>query len=434
MAPQDYSHSEEFPAVSQRRGLFSLPPSPSPLRMSSADTFLSVQTWGMFLESLFFGFYLITCVSVFRAPARLGWWKLVLFFLFLAKTSSSIALHLDLNLYLATINQPVDTLTELRSTANPLNIGKYTTGLIEVVLGSGFFTYRCWLTYNRNYLVVLPSALMMLGGVVVMCMVIRIDVAHKVDGILAESFTLGAVFWGLFLAVNLVSTTLIIYRLVCTARRTQESAAAFDVHPDFLVEDRDDVQSATTSGMPTKLQSPLTRPEPLRARCHYDSGRTRNIIVDSASLPTLSLLLTFVLFVVKTQAVYAAVDVLVQVIGIAFNLIMAGNRNPAADENLNLDAERHELHALARLTPGRHGSSRMTPASMQSSGIDFAFPRTFDPRRPAGPTQSQTESLERATLTATPLPGETVTRTEESFLAADASVSRTQTRSRGSLY
>nr|GAT53572.1 predicted protein [Mycena chlorophos] len=399
--------------------------------MSSADTFLSVQTWGMFLESLFFGFYLITCVSVFRAP-RLGWWKLVLFFLFLAKTSSSIALHLDLNLYLATINQPVDTMTELRSTANPLNIGKYTTGLIEVVLGSGFFTYRCWLTYNRNYLVVLPSALIILGGVVVMCMVIRIDVAHKVDGILAESFTFGAVFWGLFLAVNLISTTLIIYRLVCTSR-AQESA--FDVHPDFLVEDRDDVQSATTSGMPTKLQSPLTRPEPVRApaRCQYDSGRTRNTIVDSASLPTLSLLLTFVLFVVKTQAVYAAVDVLVQVIGIAFNLIMAGNRNPA-DENLNLDAEHHELHALARLTPGRHGSSRMTPASMQSSGIDFAFPRTFDPRRPSGPaqTQSQTESLERATLTATPLPGETVTRTEESFLAAD--VSRTQTRSRNSLY
>ncbi|KAJ7066186.1 hypothetical protein C8F01DRAFT_695780 [Mycena amicta] len=358
--------------------------------MSSGTSYLRIQTWGMFLETLLFGFYLVTFCACFRvfflarsqrrpgALCEMNWPMLILFVLFLAKTTSSVVLHLHLNLCIASAVDPMDAVRQLRSSANPLNISKYTTSLIEVVLGSGFLVYRCWLVYKRNYPVILLPVLLCIGGTVVMCLVVRIDSIHKVDGILAQSRTLGAVFWGIFLAVNLITTALIAYR-------TQHR---FVPHDDLPVE------NASASTSPTKRPLPRLLHAPNRVK------QAKDMVVESGLIYTTSLLLTFALFVANTEAVYAAIDVLVQAIGITFNLIVGHSR----EENHDIDAE-HELHSLDQRAGVSLRLVSTESASRQSSGIEFAFPTYFDPRRNGQPAQQQSNqgSWSRATgLSATP--------------------------------
>ncbi|KAF7310061.1 hypothetical protein MIND_00379100 [Mycena indigotica] len=372
--------------------------------MSDSDTaFLRIQTWGLSLASAAFGLYLVSCPPCFRVLflsredkrcgtlCKIKWPVLVLFVLFLAKTTSSVALHLVQNLEVA---------------ADPLSISRYTytTNLIEIVLGSGFLVYRSWLTFQRSLRVVLLSALLWVGGTVVMCLVVRVDRVDAVDGILAQSRRLGLVFWALFVALNVFATGAIAYRILVQSAHTDE---LYGAHESLMAEG---TQSTSTS--PAKRTAPP--PLILRVASRTGAGRTRagilkHAAIESCLLSTLVLLATFALFAADTEAVYAAIDVLVQAIGIAFNLVVAHDCRPGAasadprSPSARAGTDAHELHAFAR--PVR---TPLSLVSRQSSGIDFAFPRVFDPRRPAPAPAAQQpqrqDSLGRSTRTVSSAP------------------------------
>lgn len=84
------------------------------------------------MESVGFGIYMITSVSCFRlfftqsrqrGSARVDWPMLIIFLIFFAKTTSSVALHLYLNLRMVTRDSH-DAAAQFRDGSNPINISK----------------------------------------------------------------------------------------------------------------------------------------------------------------------------------------------------------------------------------------------------------------------------------------------------------------------
>ncbi|KAJ7117469.1 hypothetical protein C8R44DRAFT_879032 [Mycena epipterygia] len=309
-----------------------------------SEAFLRVQVVGMFLHSLAFGIYLVTCGYCFRpfftTRSRHGISEtllLAVFLMFFAKITASVVLHLDLSLRAIGSKNAALQFTD---GSDPINMFKSTTVLIQTAIMSGVLIYRCWLVHGRGWLVVALPIAFWLGGVAVMGIVIHIDTADNVDGLFAISLrSFGCAFWAIIIALNIITTGLIARRI-------------------WRVD-------------------------------HLNKGqRATRIIIDSGLIYTTMSLITFFLFVVENNAAYAAIDVLVQAIGISFNLIIIHNSLPAESSwqsNLN------DLNNV----PLQFVSSNM---SIPGSAIEFAYPKHFMPRRknrPASvpaPTQVQDDA------------------------------------------
>ncbi|KAJ7763658.1 hypothetical protein DFH07DRAFT_812685 [Mycena maculata] len=327
-------------------------------------SFLRVQVWGMFLGATLFGCYLVSCGPCFRVFfttrsrqlgfSELNWPMLIIFLIFFAKTTSSLGLHLYLSLQMITASNPAQAATDLMNGSNPINISKYTTVLIQAVIASGALIYRCWIVYSRSWPVVLIPLVLWLGGVAVMGIVIHVAAAFKINGFFtnSQSRNFGASFWAIIVVVNIITSALIARR-VWRIDRLRTS-------PSF----QPDMDSMSPGSMPSNKQSSVG----IITGHHHDKIKeATRIIIDSGLMYTVVSLLTFLLFVANSNAVYAAMDVLVQVIGISFNLIVIRDR-PQTEPSLS------DLNSV----PLQFVSSNM---SVTGSAIEFAYPKKFMPRR-----------------------------------------------------
>ncbi|KAJ7175889.1 hypothetical protein C8R46DRAFT_1249874 [Mycena filopes] len=316
---------------------------------NSDASFLRVQVWGMFLQSLAFGLYVVTCYPCLKifltTPPRQGrpdsqWPMLVIFLVFLAKTASSLVIHLYLNLQMVAAEVThMQAVLRFKDGSRPINIAKsaqYTTILVQAVICSGFLIYRCWLVHNRAWPSVALPLVLWLGALALMGIVIHVDTAHKISGIfdISQSKVFGSCFWGVLVMVNLITTGLIAYRIWRIAKLRGRSNFQTDT----------DASTSRTTKTPS------------------------HITIESGLIYTATTLVTFFLFVTKTNAVYVSIDVLVQIIGISFNLIVIHNR-PRPEPSFLAD-----LNAV----PLQFVSSNM---SIPGSAIEFAYPKHFMPRR-----------------------------------------------------
>ncbi|KAJ7250459.1 hypothetical protein B0H12DRAFT_1120496 [Mycena haematopus] len=320
----------------------------------SEASFLRVQEWGMFLESVAFGVYLVTCglcyrvlfttTSRHRGVAEMNWPILVIFAIFLTKTTSSVGIHLALNLQSATTGSRGLAVDQFRDGSRPINISKYITILVQTVIASAFFIYRCWLVYHRSWLTVALPLVLWLGSVALMGVVIHVDTSQNISGLFSvpQSRVFGSCFWAVIIAVNIIITGQIAYRI-----------SRVD-HP----KSRSNVQlhSGDSISSPTVKKPSVT-------------GNSRKFAthaaVESGMIYTIMTLLVFFLFVTKSVAIYAAIDVLVQIIGISFNLTIIHNRPRPQTSELNS-------------VPLQFTSSNL---SVPGSAIEFAYPKHFMPRR-----------------------------------------------------
>ncbi|KAF7312849.1 hypothetical protein MKEN_00969000 [Mycena kentingensis (nom. inval.)] len=280
--------------------------SPSFTMQVDATSFLQVQVWGFFLETIAFGAYLVTCcscVAVFCRSAaqrpffRTHWPLVLVFLLLLAKATSSTILHFVQ--YLRMVLASTEQAAELSSTgSSSINRSKYTTILIEAVIGTGFLLYRAYSLYRALLLLIFP-ALLWVGGIVVMGIIINIDHIHQVSSVFAEQQVYEACFWGIMFTTNLIVSGLL-------ARAVWSSS----------------------NGASKAQTSP-----------HSTSRRLRKVFVDSGALYTLSSLITFALFLANSIVVYVAIDILVQAIAISFNLIvisaLSASESPPAPSSAN---------------------------------------------------------------------------------------------------
>ncbi|KAJ6480866.1 hypothetical protein C8R45DRAFT_1003947 [Mycena sanguinolenta] len=318
-------------------------------------SFLRVQVWGLFLESVCFGVYLVTCGFCYRVlfstTARhrgmtgMNWPTLIIFLIFLAKTTSSLGIHLFLNVESATTASRWDAAKQFRDGSRPINMSKYTTSVLQTVIASAFFIYRCWLIYHRSWFTIALPFVLWLGAVALMGVDIHLDnTALSIFGLFSTSKTqvFGSAFWAFTIAVNIIITGQIAYR-VCQVDHYNG---------------RSDVQLHSSDSLPAKSKT--------IASCS-SSKFAIHTVVESGMMYTVMTVLVFVLFVTKSVAVYTAIDALVQIIGISFNLIIIYNRPRPQGSSLN------ELNSV----PLQFTSSN---SSVPGSAIEFAYPKHFNPR------------------------------------------------------
>ncbi|KAJ6481236.1 hypothetical protein C8R47DRAFT_1135101 [Mycena vitilis] len=348
---------------------------------SDEASFLRVQVWGLFLESLTFGVYLVTCASCYRVfftttsrqrgLSKINWPMLAIFFVFLAKTTSSLAIHLYLNLQMVTVASQAEAAGKFMD-GRPINMAKYITVPLQSVIASGFFIYRCWLVHHRAWLITALPLVLWLGSVATMGIFIHFDGVLKIGGLFAASQTrvFGSCFWGVTFACNLLTSGLIVYR-ICRV--------------DHLKSQSNYQTDSDQSTPPAANKSSVCI---ISGKPHHTIQRATHIAIESGLIYTTLTAITFGLFVANSNAVYVAIYALVQVIGISFNVVIIHNR------------PRPETSSLAQLNsvPLQFTSSNM---SVPASAIEFAYPKQFTPRRKNWPAseavQEDSNSLTQST-------------------------------------
>ncbi|KAJ7509693.1 hypothetical protein B0H11DRAFT_1960698 [Mycena galericulata] len=344
----------------------------------TASSFLRVQVWGLFLQSAAFGIYMITAGYCFRlffaartcqrgvGSAVLNWPMLVIFLIFFAKTTSSVAIHLYFSLQIATVDSHSVVAAQIMDGSNPVNISKYTTILIQATISSGVLIYRCWLAHSRSWVIVALPIVLWLGGVAVMGILIHVDTISKINGLsgISQSRNFAVSFWAIIVAVNIITTALIarlVWRRVHLRRRPSFQPEMDCVSPTMK-------QSIFTGQSHTTMMKQAT-----------------HTIIESGLIYTAMSILTFFLFVASSVAFYVVIDVLVQAIGISFNLILIHN-HPGAEissQSSNLNNVPLQVFHSNMSTPG--------------SAIEFAYPKHFMPRRknPSPPNTASTQQEDR---------------------------------------
>ncbi|KAF9009907.1 hypothetical protein BDQ17DRAFT_1421206 [Cyathus striatus] len=171
-----------------------------------------------------------------------------------------------------------------------INILKSAAVYTETIIGDFMLIYRCWIVYFKSWKVIIPSIILWLG-----CLLCEIRIL-SVGAILRASTTANAslelfpyqcAFWALTVVLNISTTTLLIWRLWKVDRDSS----------------RYRYQSDESGG----------------------GGTLRHVmisILESGLLYTITAFVTCITFVTKSPAVYVTTAFEIQVVGIAFNLII----------------------------------------------------------------------------------------------------------------
>ncbi|EMD32282.1 hypothetical protein CERSUDRAFT_118993 [Gelatoporia subvermispora B] len=154
---------------------------------------------------------------------------------------------------------------------------------VQTLIGDAILIYRCWVVYDGRIMVVIASSLMWAATLVLsMLVTVRSAAIDTASGINDPSLKpyITSVFT-LTVALNIITTSLIILRISRISGEVRQYIAG-------------------------------------RQRMHH----AIRIIIESGLLYTLTAFITLVTVVTKTNADYIPADSLVQVTGIAFDLMI----------------------------------------------------------------------------------------------------------------
>ncbi|EMD31409.1 hypothetical protein CERSUDRAFT_119791 [Gelatoporia subvermispora B] len=183
-----------------------------------------------------------------------------------------------------------------------INVVKDSDKAIQPLIGDGILTYRCWVVWERRWKAVVVSVVLWFAGLGVSLGVIAKSAMLKgFDGINAPSLTpfLGAAYT-LTVALNIITTSLIVYRIWIVSREVRRYIAGGD-------------------------------------RLTY----VIRIIIESGALYSVTALVTLLTAVSKSNADYIMGNVLVQMTGICFNLIIVRFEQNLADRNQVVSTHTH---------------------------------------------------------------------------------------------
>ncbi|KAJ7452120.1 hypothetical protein B0H11DRAFT_2074364 [Mycena galericulata] len=288
---------------------------PQSISSSTMDNFpiTEAQIVGLFLESVFWGFYLITFILCLRSLlfgsnwqlkrlSEINWAMLLVALAMCSFATLDVALGLMHNIEAFVLyTGPGGALEEFSNISDWVNIMKTVDVVLQTMLGDGMLIYRCWVVYGKSWRVVAFSILLWCGGAACTVITIRIE-ADLHSNVLITSSSLQPVtiaFWVLTIVQNMLTTGLLIFRIYKVDRQN----ARFAYH-----------STSSANQGPTRL------------------GRVTRILLESGLMYTVVALITFVTFITDSNSAYGTSDVEVQVVGIAFNLIIIRADGRAEEE------------------------------------------------------------------------------------------------------
>ncbi|KAG5636174.1 hypothetical protein H0H81_008924 [Sphagnurus paluster] len=208
----------------------------------------------------------------------------------------------NIDAFIKSSNDPIDTFNH---TSDWLNVMKMVNFVAQTCIGDGilvrdvhrFLTallvtfsikiYRCWIVWNKKWLIIAPSSLMWVAGTV--C---GIMTAHTEAGLSSNTSLLNeeklvpfiTSMLTLTLVMNLLTTSLIVYRIWSIQRSVKFRATV------------------------SSEKSPL--------------WKAMRILIESGLLYTVSIVILFILYMASNNAQFGVSNSVVQIIGITFNLII----------------------------------------------------------------------------------------------------------------
>ncbi|KAJ6586261.1 hypothetical protein DFH09DRAFT_1431952 [Mycena vulgaris] len=260
------------------------------------------QLVGSFLESVFWGFYLITLVLCLRAllfnanfefkkPTKLTWSMLAVMLMMGTIATVDVATGLLHNIQAFVLYKgPGGAAQEFANISDWVNIIRTVDTLAQTLLGDGMLIYRCWMVYGKSWRIVALSILLWCGAAACTGMILHIEGTLHSNALITSGSLQPLVtsFWLLTITLNVLTTALLVFRIYRVDR--QNSRFAF--------------QTASNQYRPSRLR------------------KVMRIIVESGLMYTVVAFITFITYIVNSNSSYGVSDVEVQVVGIAFNLII----------------------------------------------------------------------------------------------------------------
>ncbi|KAJ7846032.1 hypothetical protein B0H14DRAFT_963320 [Mycena olivaceomarginata] len=278
------------------------------------------QSYGLFLESIFYGIYLVTCGVCLKTlllsrlgdrlkPVReLNWAMLIVVFILFGVATVDAILQFYRNLHTFQIaNGPGDAAGDFSDISDPINVVKSATVCIQTTIADMMLVYRCWVVYGRSWLVISLPGLLVLGNTAVTGVVLYLEITLNQHALLSvkQIKPFGAAFWALTIVINIITTG---------AGPTDLFKVLTYGRPGLIVARMWRINRGT--------QDIIYRPERRGPRPSTTLQHIMRIIIESGLLYTGTSLITFISYVTNSVAVYVTTDIEIQVIGIAFNLII----------------------------------------------------------------------------------------------------------------
>ncbi|KAF4623802.1 hypothetical protein D9613_001288 [Agrocybe pediades] len=298
------------------------------------------QITGLFVESVLFGIHLLTfayCVRAltstptrWRAPSEINWAMLVVSVVLLANAGFDVVLgyYHNLKAFVFFKGEPGD----FDGISNWINVSKSLTVVIQTMIGDAMLIYRCWIIHNCSFLVVALPILLWLGCFASTIWVITLEATlHSNALVVAKQLQpAGTSFWALTISLNIITTGLLLWKIWSVDRSNRRYTGTFD--------------GAGGSGTTRKSKK----------GSHTVLRNVMRIIVESGLLYSTTALITFITFITQSSGVYVITDAEIQIVGIAFNMIIIRAAILAGQEN-------------AGTTMGR--STRSVPLQIVHPGI-----------------------------------------------------------------
>ncbi|KAJ3817579.1 hypothetical protein F5880DRAFT_1438508, partial [Lentinula raphanica] len=281
------------------------------------------QILGLFLASVFWGMLLITFVQVMKcflwdiergqlkSASRINWPMLIIALLLMAFSTFDVSIGL-MHCIEAFIlyTGPGGSDARFTGLTDWVNILKTCNIAFGKIISDGVLVYRCWVVYNHSIAVVVLPILLWLGSFATSIFIIYLEASAKnpkalLTGGLSQITPSITASWSMSLANNIITTGLIVYRIWRVDRSNTQNGIWQGQETTMSIQRSDQFSSHTKRRKRTsKLQEVI------------------RIIIESGMMYTTIALISFITFEIGSSSAYATSDVELQILSIAFNLII----------------------------------------------------------------------------------------------------------------
>ncbi|KAF9448967.1 hypothetical protein P691DRAFT_855964 [Macrolepiota fuliginosa MF-IS2] len=274
--------------------------------MDGADSWpiTAAQLSGNFCETLFYGIYLVTfcsCVHTlsttgsgleerWRRPSEIRWMMTSVAVVLFAICTFDVAIGLLHNF--RTFIDSSDPTQVFLNIADWITIARGVNQVTAMILGDFVLIYRCWVVYGRRWLTIAPSLILFFGGISVAVRLINIGVEPTTQRTIAlnsnQVLAWGMAFFAITAMQNVLTTSILVWRIW----RVEKESEKFIYSGPAMVH----------------------QPRHLR--------RVMRVIAESGAVYSMMVFTTFLVGVIRSNALYPASDMTLQAAGIAFNVIL----------------------------------------------------------------------------------------------------------------
>ncbi|KAF8191516.1 hypothetical protein K438DRAFT_1830649 [Mycena galopus ATCC 62051] len=283
------------------------------------------QIVALFLESVFWGIYLVTfflCLRSLLFDSNLDWkrfaninWPMLIVTMIMsvfATLDVAVGLLHNIQAFIQYTGSG-GAAEEFSHISDWVNIVKTIDCLCQTIVGDAMLIYRCWMIYGKSWRVVAFSLVLWLGCVVCTGMTLHIEATLHSNALITSGslHPLIVAFWVLTITQTALTTGLIVFRIW----RVEQENAPFVYN--------------TNPSSPHKQQSRLRQ--------------VMRVIIESGIMYTAIASLTFITEMANSNSTYGVSDVEVQIVGITFNLIIIRAGRAASEKAGSTTLPLHDM-------------------------------------------------------------------------------------------